>query len=365
MTRPEQFFSEDYFLARDRFRNFAKTAGGQLHSIPLNAAGPNNEELTIDISWFGAPKPRRILLHSSGLHGVEGFAGSAIQLQMLQAAPALPQDAALVVVHTLNPYGMSHLRRVNENNVDLNRNFLTIEDKGTADRLEEVFTVYRQFDRFLNPANPPTRDFFTVKAAVLILRYGMPRLRQAVVGGQYWFPKGLFYGGQLSHGHADFVESERQQGAREYQTFLTTRLDGVERVIAIDVHTGLGKYGVDALLAETQLDRLGTIFGERVIAANLHTGGYAAWGTLGGMVQRVAPAADVLFVTQEFGTYPAVRVVHALREENRWHHYGAGALNHPTKRMLKRTFCPDDPSWREAVLKRGQELISQAVSQLQ
>jgi Protein of unknown function (DUF2817) len=48
----------------------------------------------------------------------EGFAGSAIQLQMLKDLPIMPKDAALIVVHALNPYGMAHLRRVNENNVD-------------------------------------------------------------------------------------------------------------------------------------------------------------------------------------------------------------------------------------------------------
>src|SRR5213592_2819131 len=81
-------------------------------------------EISIDTAWFGTANPHRVLLHSSGLHGVEGFAGSAIQLQLLNSLPSLPQDAALIVVHVLNPYGMAWLRRFNENNVDLNRNFL-------------------------------------------------------------------------------------------------------------------------------------------------------------------------------------------------------------------------------------------------
>jgi len=53
-----------------------------------------------------------------------------------------------------------------------------------------------------------------------------------------------------------------------------------------------------------------------------------------------------------------------LREENRWHHYGAGTLDHPTKRILKETFYPQDETWQESVLNRGKELLKQGLSKL-
>ena len=57
-------------------------------------------------------------MHSSGLHGIEGIAGSAIQLFWLQQSiPLLPKDRAIILVHVLNPYGMAWLRRFNEDNV--------------------------------------------------------------------------------------------------------------------------------------------------------------------------------------------------------------------------------------------------------
>src|ERR1044071_4619533 len=120
MQRSDRFFSPDYSTARGRFREAAARAGGRLEAIALDPKGPKGESLGIDIVWFGAVSPRRVVLHSSGLHGVEGFAGSAIQLQLLADLPILPEDAAIVVVHALNPYGMVWLRRFNENNVDLN-----------------------------------------------------------------------------------------------------------------------------------------------------------------------------------------------------------------------------------------------------
>ena len=59
--------------------------------------------------------------------GVEGFAGSAIQIQFLKeriGGPELPRSFGVLLIHALNPYGFAHLRRANECNVDLNRNFV-------------------------------------------------------------------------------------------------------------------------------------------------------------------------------------------------------------------------------------------------
>ena len=79
------------------------------------------------------------------------------------------------------------------------------------------------------------------------------------------------------------------------------------------------------------------------------------------MISRVQPSAKVYFVSQEFGTYNSIRVLQALREENRWHQYGDASVNHPVKQNLKETFCPADESWRRLVLGRGKELLEQAV----
>ena len=344
-----KFFSPDYFTARDRFREIAVSAGGGLETIPLDAKGPNAEALGIDIAWFGAANPRRVLLHSSGLHGVEGFAGSAIQFQLLNDVPTLPEDAALIVVHVLNPYGMAWLRRFNENNVDLNRNFL-------ADRIYAgAPPTYGALNSFLNPQSPPASDLFILKAGWLILTEGMPALKQAVVGGQYEYPKGLFFGGK-----------HFEQGPEKYKTFLTDRLSSAERIITIDVHTGLGKHGEDTLLVEEgDYDVLRSMFGERVAPSEPDRSvAYRIRGALDTMIPQAVPKAQVFSVTQEFGTYSATRVLHALREENRWHHYGAGTLDHPTKRILKETFYPQDETWQESVLNRGKELLKQGLSKL-
>jgi hypothetical protein len=346
----EKFFSPDYFTARNRFREMVTAAGGCQETIPLGAKGPNGEALGIDIAWFGSANPRRVLLHSSGLHGVEGFAGSAIQLQLLNDLPALPEHAALIVVHVLNPYGMSWLRRFNENNVDLNRNFLGDKPYAGAP------STYSILDSFLNPQSPPATDFYTLRAGWLVLRYGMPALKMAVVGGQYEYPKGLFFGGK-----------RLQEVGEKYQAFLAQRLPSVERLVVIDVHTGIGNYGEDILMVEPKdYSRLRPMFGERVASPDPEkSDSYSVRGALNTMFSRAIPKAEVFAITQEFGTYSPTKVLHALREENRWHHYGAGTLDHPTKQILKETFYPKDDTWRESVLNRGRELLKQGLSKVE
>ena len=341
------YFSSDYFTARSRFRQKVETAGGQLKALEVDVEGPGGEDLTIDIAWFGAEQPRRVLLHSSGLHGVEGFAGSAVQLQFLDSMPAIPDDAAIVLVHILNPYGMAWLRRVNEGNVDLNRNFL-----GPDEDYVGAPEAYEKLDSFLNPRSPPSMDFFLIQAVWLIARYGMPTLKQTVAGGQYKYPKGLFFGGK-----------RLQQGPVKCRGYIAERLATAEHVVAIDVRTGLGKYGEDTLLVEAKdYKTLRNMLGERVKPLDpKQSPAYRIRGEYHLMIPRVLPQAKVYFAGQEFGTYSSIKVLHALREENRWHHYGNGSVDHATKHRVKEVFGPEDETWRRSVLARGKELLEQAV----
>lgn len=350
MRPSDQFFSKDYFTARDRFREAALGVGARMETLPLDAKGPGGESLGIDIAWFGAGNPRRVLLHSSGLHGVEGFAGAAIQLQLLNDLPKLPDDTALIIVHVLNPYGMLWVRRTNENNVDLNRNFVGDGKYSGAP------AAYSMLNSFLNPSTPPSMDLYTLKAGWLVLRYGMPSLKVAVLSGQYEYPQGLFFGGK-----------RLEQTGERYQAFLSTRLASAERVVAFDVHTAIGNYGEDLLMVQPGGYRaLRQMFGDRVVPPDVEkTDSYPTTGSMDTMFARAMPKAQIFAVTQEFGTYSPIKVLHALREENRWHHYGARTIKHETKETMKETFCPRDEAWRKAVLKRGAELLNQGFVQLQ
>src|SRR5579864_12326 len=68
-------FSSDYTAARQRFLEAASHLGWQLEAHPIGAVGPGEEELTIDVGCSSAGDPERVLVVSSGVHGVEGFFG--------------------------------------------------------------------------------------------------------------------------------------------------------------------------------------------------------------------------------------------------------------------------------------------------
>jgi len=345
-------FSPDYFAARDRFR---RASGARVHALALDARGPRDETLTIDIAWLGDPAAQRVLLVTSGIHGVEGYAGSAVQSAFMATKVEPLPGTAVALVHALNPWGFAHLRRVNENNVDLNRNFLDASDAycGAPDE-------YRMLDPLLNPPSLPAADGFHLRAGCYALRYGFDPLRRAVAAGQYEFERGLFFGGK-----------RREQSAAIFLGWLAERCPRVERLLALDLHTGIGPFAAMTLLAEndTSPEHLASVASALAVplvhgAAVEGAGAYRVRGSMLGMLKKALSGARVDAVTVEFGTFGSLRIVHALREENRWHHYGSGSSAHPAKRRLAAVFNPDLARWRNAIIAQGTQLLARAAAAL-
>jgi hypothetical protein len=88
---------------------------------------------------------------SSGLHGAEGFLGSGIQLVPLEKyrnmAPL--SGRKLVLIHSLIPYGSAWLWRWNEDNIDLNRNFLLSDEifRGSPTDYLKFDSLFARVDR--------------------------------------------------------------------------------------------------------------------------------------------------------------------------------------------------------------------------
>lgn len=322
-----------------------------MDELHLKAKGPGHAPLATEIAWFGAEEPSRVLIHSSGIHGVEGFAGSAVQLALLDTEIRLAPDAALILVHCLNPYGMAWLRRANENNVDLNRNFLADDD----DRVGAAET-YRQLNDLLNPTQLGAgRDLFYLRALRCILKYGMQALRQSVAEGQYEYPKGLFYGG-------DAFES----GPLHYLGWLATHLRSARGVFAIDVHTGLGKWGQESLYFRSGSEQRDAIkhvaaeLGRELVPDAATHGAYQIRGMLSEVFTMLDPVPEWSFILQEFGTYPAIHVLNTLRRENFWYHHGETSVEHDSRRRLKNVLIPENNAWRARVVERGVSLCQRA-----
>lgn len=347
-------FSADYATARQRFRQAASHLGWRVETYAIGAVGPDGEDLAFDVACSPGGDPEKVLVVSSGVHGVEGFFGSAVQLASLEMwAAATPPLTKCVFLHGLNPFGFAWLRRFDENNVDPNRNFLL-----PGERFEGAPEGYGRLDAFLNPRRPPHRwEPFTLKALWLIARHGMPALRQAVAGGQYSYPSGLFFGGA--------GPSRTQQLLGEN---LPRWLAGSKCVVHLDFHTGLGPKGeckllIDYPLSERQRGWLTTWFGsDSFMAHDSDTRDYSAKGGFGQWCASRSLAPDYLFACAEFGTYGPVQVLAGLRAENQAHHWGASkaASTIRAKERLQELFCPASGSWRSQVVERGLELVGRA-----
>lgn len=351
----ETFFSPDYAAARERFRDAARAAGASLDALGIEARGPRQEPLTIDIARLGARDARSVLLHSSGLHGVEAYAGAAVQLAALEGLPAPPSGCALVLAHVLNPYGMAWSRRANENNVDLNRNFLR-----RGERWEGAPALYLRLNPLLNPPTPPDADGFLLRLAQLALRHGLQAPRQAIAEGQYEFARGLFYGGKAL-----------EKGPRLYLDWLHRNLAPASYVFALDLHTGLGRRGKEMLILEpgvnaTPAAGLAQALGRKLI--DPATGqAYRIRGGMGGVLPQTLPWARIDFVLQEIGTCSAVTVLHALREENRLHHHVEADsthpnITHPAKQTLCEALNPASLDWRRRAVGHGLSLLRAAAA---
>jgi hypothetical protein len=353
-------FPDTYARARKHFREAAVSLGCKLEAHAIDQRGPDGEDLGIDVAIFAGPRPERTLIISSGLHGIEGALGSAVQTGMLREwadrRDRLPATRC-VLLHGLNPFGYAWRRRVNEMSVDLNRNLL----------LEgQVFSGsppgYAALDPLLNPKRPPSRwEPVALKFLLALLRHGMRALKQSVASGQYDYPQGLFYGGDGPSRTSDIL-------SKHFDRWLADSRE----VMHLDFHTGLGaaascKLLIDSPISAAQRQRLSRWFGPHSFEdAHAEGKAYTTRGSFGPWCVARNRGRDYLFATAEFGTYAATRVLAGLRAENQAQHWGRpeSSSTELAKQRLAELFCPNSARWRTQVLAQGVQLVRQAMAGL-
>ncbi len=336
-------FEQSYAVARAAFRSEAKQIGAEVDSIIIDADGQRAEdgsELTIDFASWG--EGDRCVVMSSGLHGVEGYIGSATQRLLMASKPA--KGCRYLLIHAINPWGMVQFRRVNESNVDLNRNFLSAEEDyaGSPEH-------YGRLNGLLNPMRRFSRVEFLARSAWQILRHGYEPLKQAIAGGQYDYPQGLFWGGnRLEEGPAKLLE------------VLPGYLKGVKDILWLDLHSGLGAHGELTYLLEASTDsalyeRLSAQFGKKVQAWNQEGGvAYAIRGGFPAALEQVF-GDRLAMLTCEYGTRPAVDILRLLVLENQVVHHGGHREG--AKSAMRQAFYPKDSAWRNKARRSAEELI--------
>ena len=354
----DQFFSRNYAEARQAFLAAAKSADAKVESFQNPHSVAENVTLMTDVAVLGPAEAENVLVLISGTHGVEGFAGSAIQVALLRGGmTGWPKpNVRVVMIHALNPYGFAMLRRSNEDNVDLNRNF--VDHSLPYPENHE----YAKLSKAIAPLtmSGPASALALLKVLSYWQRYGRAKLQQAVTHGQYVHPQGLFFGGR----HATWSNRILREIVERY-------LGQAIRMISIDVHTGLGPYGYGEVILNDSEDapayrRAVAWWGKERVRSTVSGKSVSAHlsGTINLAFARMLPATEVTAVGLEFGTVSALKVLNAMRREN-WLHHHAGQ-DHPATAKIKdrllRAFYPDDDLWKRKVLEQGRLIMDQALS---
>lgn len=366
------YFNETYADCRADFLDAVSGLEDQYKGVEysrITVPSSVDGDLYIDLAYIPAQDTTiNLLILSSGLHGVEGFTGSAIQLMTVSEIinPEKLSNTGLLLMHGINPYGFKYIRKVSENNVDLNRNCAI--DKSLFNQVNEG---YGELEDMLGPkkeadhANSRNRNFHLI-AVQKIIAESMGALRQAALQGQYEYPKGIYYGGQAY-----------EPQISELGPYLGRIMEAYSKVMNIDLHTGYGANGFLHLFPNPIEDPEVKSALEHVFA------GYRIdWGDsddfytiLGSFSDWIGSLGDVdlyLPMIFEYGTLDSQKTLGSIKSiqnmilENQGYHYGY--KNDKAERAIKKRFremyYPSSESWRTKVIDDSKEIMENVFTRL-
>lgn len=355
-------FAPRYAQARQKFLQACASAGLAVRSHVHPHKGRDGEELAMDVALDGDAAAERLLIVTSACHGVEGHCGSGVQAFALHDAEwrekARAQGVAVLYVHALNPYGFSHSRRVTQENVDLNRNFLDFSQE------LPVNTAYAGLHALLLPDEWPPSAQNQAEISAWIAAQGPGAYQAAVTGGQYQFEDGLFFGGK--------APTWSNQTFREV---LGTYGRSARRIAWIDFHTGLGPNGI----------------GERIFSCRDDKAAYARanawWGTPAAPVTSIydgsstsafltglmcsaiyeeCAQAEYTGIALEYGTLPILEVTGALRADHWLHKHpeASAEMAEAIRSRMLEAFYTDTDAWRGQIISQARQAMFQGVDGL-
>ncbi|GGC95575.1 hypothetical protein GCM10007216_27920 [Thalassobacillus devorans] len=359
MSEPLHYFPKSYEESRAAFRSHLdkikeKWPEAELTSETISAG----EDNTIDMIYANARKSKdKVLFFTSGEHGIEGYAGAAvIHLFADEYLDQMdPDTTGICLIHGLNPWGMRNFRRVNENNVDLNRNQLYDEDSVP----EDVNKYYEKESELFLPNGTITdltkdKNELHAQLTKALAKEGYSAIKEAKGMGQFEFEKGVYYGGNKEEESAVFLKKMQHRLLSEYS-----------KVIHMDWHTALGPTNeitmVASELEERDEDELKNLYGMKNIQK------FTPKKVKGDSTNHFHklrkeeyPDTKLFSALFEFGTFGEGKKAE-LREfttivlENRL--FWEGAEKEDDRQWIldefKAMFYPQEQEWREAVLKEG------------
>jgi hypothetical protein len=346
-------FPSSYASARRRWLAQLNKLSSHTRCLPYPCpgTGPEGEQLVTDTVWIGSEDASRVLVLLGGTHGIEGFAGSAIQIDQLaliaEGLIVIPTDTAMLMVHALTPWGYAWQRRCDADGVDLNRNIVDfsrpLPKNKDYEQLKDVFYLADAAQR-------------KIALAEFEQQHGRVALEKAVSAGQYSDPSGPFYGGKApAHGRLVCENLMRKYALHQRD------------LAVVDLHTGLGSYGYGEIICDHQPDSAGTRaaqnwYGDSVALPLLGTSSSVPKTGLLDYAWHAIMNERSCYVTLEFGTFSTDQLFEILlRDHQLWAQSGNEQTRLEHSKIMRRHFYPNDQAWQEMVLFRARQVIAQAL----
>ena len=365
-----KYFNESYVEARKEFRLKSeelciKYPGTKNFDIKVESKIDSN--LTIDFCFIpGSEKTDKIFILSSGVHGVEGYVGSAVQLFFMNnyINEELLEKTGVLLIHSVNPYGFKYTRRVTENNVDINRN--SGIDKKLFQRKNEG---YPKVYNLINPKGKVKTGslgnrFFFIKAIRDIVIESMSVLRQAVLQGQYEYPEGLYYGGNDFEPQIKALEPIIDTICKPYQT-----------IFALDLHTGFGERGKLHLFPNPVKDdvkkRIETVFDGFQIDWGDTDDFYTYSGDFSNFIGEINQGKKFIPMIFEYGTMNSqttigsIKSIHIMILENQGEKYGYESEEDKIKEKTDflEMYYPSSEEWRNHIIDETKIIFDKSLKQ--
>ena len=327
----------------------------ELYSQPINA----DDDLYIDNIYIPSNEEQtNLIVLTTGVHGIEGYIGSVmLDVFWNEIYPDIDKDnTGVLVVANVNPYGMKYHRRYNENNVDLNRNFIL--DWESFDMT--VNKDYPKVDTFLGPQKEMGNILwheagFYGSLVKEVIQDGADVISNALLGGQYEYAEGVYYGGAGDEASTTYLKD----------VFKQTLESGYKNIVHIDIHSGYGpRYNMvifnsvfDTMTEEESIE----MFNYGNIIAIDSEAFYPTTGDTTDYYYRLREAMDndtSLFSTCfEFGTIgdsfldSIISMKYTIEEnQNHWYPSNNSTTNEIIKERYQELFYPTEKEWREKTI---------------
>lgn len=328
------------------------------HNVQLSSYAIDVKDgLYIDSLYIPATeKQTNLIVITTGVHGIEGYIGSVmldVFWEEIYASEINQANTGVLVVANVNPYGMKYHRRYNENNVDLNRNFIL--DWNTFDMT--VNKDYPKVNSFLGPKKTMGNIIghelnFYGSLIVELVQDGADTISNALLGGQYEYAEGVYYGGNGDEASTAYLKD----------VFKQTLESHYENIVHIDVHSGYGpRYNMvifNSVFETMNEAESVALFGYDNVIAHDSEAFYPTTGDTTDFYYRLKEQLgtdNTLFSTCfEFGTIgdsfldSIISMKYTIEEnQNHWNPSNNSITNEIIKERYQELFYPTEKDWRE------------------